>query len=291
MAWIRWDVTTPQHPLIGRLAGELGIRRAEAHGLYVATCCGFGQHQVDGLAEGLPAAVLEGWADWQGKPGKWAAAFQRLCVEREEGESDPVGGVHGWWRNAAVLREQERSRKRPGQGSRKAAATATAQERPPEGTEKAPRGPAVANPVPPRGNDDDDGNENERPNSQSVDPDAEPVAASAEGARLIAAFVARPDRWAVYRFLERCPEKEQLSWAQRLAGYLQGLGFPAGMAPTPAQVATACSDYSQVPPNPVHFRAFILRLMQGGKPRSGPRTPPPIEDQLEAAHRWAARGD
>jgi uncharacterized protein YdaU (DUF1376 family) len=125
----------------------------------------------------------------------------------------------------------------------------------------------------------------------SVDPEAEPVAATAEGARLIKALVARPDRWAVYRFLERCPDAEQVAWAQRLSGYLEGLGFPSGMKPTPEQMATACSDYSATPPNPLHFRAFLLRLMQGGKPRTGPREPKAtIDQQHDAGRRWAARG-
>lgn len=150
MTWIRWECSSPGHPVIGVLAAALRVRAAEAFGLYCATCCGFGDHQPDGLTTAVAAVTLEQWAGWQGKPGQWAAAFLARCVEHEEGQADQVGAVHGWWRNEAVLREQERRRRRPGQGTRKAAAQN------PEGHEKAAVGPHAANAGPSRGDDDDD---------------------------------------------------------------------------------------------------------------------------------------
>jgi hypothetical protein len=144
-------------------------------------------------------------------------------------------------------------------------------------------------------------NQNQSQNQiQPTPPDPSPSsvvdapATAAEGSpldRLLQRLTAPADQLAIRAFLERCPEQEQLAWTQRLAGYLQGMGFPAGMLPTPEQLALACSDYSVTPPSPVHFRAFILRLMQGGKPRTGPRPPKAtIEEQYEAGQRWAERG-
>ena len=146
MTWIRWECKTPNHELIAALAEELHVRRAEAHGLYAGTCCGFGEHQPDGDAAAVRDGALEKWADWQGKPGRFAAVFRALCLETRPEQADAVGAGKGWWRQAALLREQERRRLRPGQGSRRAA------QGPRKGREKAARGPTAAFAVPSRGN-------------------------------------------------------------------------------------------------------------------------------------------
>jgi hypothetical protein len=149
MPWIRWECSTRSHELIGQLAEELKVRRAEAVGLYVNTCCGFGEHRQDGDAATVTDATLEAWADWQGKPGKWAGAFRTLCLE-------DGGQVRGWWRQEALLRHQEQKRQRPGQGSRKAAAKQD--QGPSEGRGEAAAGPAPARHRPSAGNEDVYGN-------------------------------------------------------------------------------------------------------------------------------------
>jgi uncharacterized protein YdaU (DUF1376 family) len=127
--------------------------------------------------------------------------------------------------------------------------------------------------------------------SSSVGPDADPESVSAEAEWLLAAFQAQPERVAVQQFLECCPASDRISWARRLSGYLAGLDFPAGACPTPAQLATACSDYSTSPPNPIHFRAFVLRVMRERCPLVKSRAADDRDArQTEAGRRWAASG-
>lgn len=81
-------------------------------------------------------------------------------------------------------------------------------------------------------------------------------------ARLINAMQREPDRGAVMDFLDRVPSPQYTAWVNRLASWLQGLGFPSGVCPTPGQLATACSDYAG-DFSPVHVRSFVLRVVRG----------------------------
>lgn len=297
MTWIRWEATSPNHEIVALLAEELRVHPAQAFGHYVAACCGFGEHRPDGRADQVTDTAIELWALWHGKRGKFVAAFRSLCLETREGQRDGVGVVKGWWRQAALLREQERSRTRPGQGSREAAP------KPREGTGEKPRGPSGAFPVPSRGNVDEDvyGNE-EIPTTAATarangaDP---PVEDGTRAAALVCRLEGAPDRWAVWTFLDRIPDGEVDAWVGRMNGYLDGLDFPAGRAPTGAQLATACRDYpASEPANPARFRAFVSRLVDQAhepKPRrpSGPsrtRTDHITgQGAIEAGHAWAER--
>jgi len=104
--WIRWDTSTPQSDVVGWLADRLKLPLAHALGHYAAACCGFGMHRADGRVGEVSDELLEQWAMWRGKPGRFAAAFRERCV-------DESGNLRGWWRNEGVLREQERSRRKP----------------------------------------------------------------------------------------------------------------------------------------------------------------------------------
>ncbi len=117
-----------------------------------------------------------------------------------------------------------------------------------------------------------------------------PVTLSSPAAKLIARMGRQPDRWAVWDFLDRVPDDQQVPWVNRLAGYLGGLDMPAGTCPTPAQLATACRDYTGDAKSPAHFRGFVLRVIRG------PRPPPISRDQqragqpqIDAARAWAVR--
>lgn len=130
--------------------------------------------------------------------------------------------------------------------------------------------------------------------SQSPPSSVGPAAGPGNAARLLEALPTPADRVAVQQFLERCPESDRSGWAQRLSAYLEGLDFPAGMCPTPAHLATACRDYSATPPNPIHFRAFVMRVIKGtperralGKSRA---TEDPTARQISDGLRWAAQG-
>lgn len=255
MTWFRAEAGISRHEMIGALAEALHVKLHEAAGLYVFTLAGFADFQVTGEATTITTTTLEQWALWRGKPGRFAAAFRRLCVEDEPGQRDAIGVVRGWWRQEALLREQERSRSRPGQGTRMAPAESR------EGTGKAPeqsRGDAA---VSSRGNEDVD--VNEQRTTPSVGP---PRASHSADVRLLDRFLRAPDRESVATFLGRCNAADRFAWAGRLNGYLDGLDFPGGK-PTPAQIATACRDYpATAPPNPRHFRSFVLREMQPPKP-------------------------
>lgn len=106
MTWIRWDTGTAQHEVVGALAERLRIKPAQALGHYAAACCGFGEYQQDGNASVITSTTLEQWALWSGTKGKFALAFRDICLERREGQRDPVGSVKGWWRQRSYLEKQ-----------------------------------------------------------------------------------------------------------------------------------------------------------------------------------------
>jgi hypothetical protein len=146
-------------------------------------------------------------------------------------------------------------------------------------------------------------NQNERQNQiQITSPDLSassvvrareaPPAGGSPRDRLLGQLTAPPDRQAIAELLERCPARDRSAWVRRLSAYLDGVDCPPGTCPTQAQLATACRDYSADPPNPMHFRAFVHRLL---KPRSEQPTSPRLasvsaEDQLAAGRRLAAPG-
>lgn len=154
MTWIRWDVETPRAEVVGFLADRLGVKVVTALGHYNALCCGFGHDRPDGLIGKVADATLEGWALWDGKRGRFAAAIREWCAQASE-----PGKLRGWWRNEAVLREQARSARKPDGRKGKGG------DPPREIPEKSPRGSSGDSPGKPRGNEDDNGNEDENGSS------------------------------------------------------------------------------------------------------------------------------
>jgi hypothetical protein len=263
VTWIRWECNTPDHAVIGQLAEALSIREAEALGLFNGVCCRLGQHRPEGTVDLVPDISIERWSLWQGKRGRFAAAFRELCVERRDGQEDPVGTVKGWWRQRALLEKQTRD-----------AAKRKLPSSPQTDAKKLPENPRVFSEGTPEGSEgyeDEDGNGNGNGTTPSVGRPGPPVPAESLIGQLIARMDTSPDRWAVYEFLERCPEGDRSAWARRLAGYLNGQDFPAAIKPMPAQLATACRDYSTTPPVPIHFRAFVQRVIKGPRSSSSGR--------------------
>ena len=104
--WIRLDAGTPRDPKITELARALNVRRAEAFGLAASVWCVMAEHAVDGDLSTIADEDIEAWAYWQGKRGKFAAAFRAAFV-------GPDGMVGGWSdRQGALLERMERDRKR-----------------------------------------------------------------------------------------------------------------------------------------------------------------------------------
>lgn len=120
MTWFRVDVGLGEHQLVGAIVEGLGVSIPEAAGLYTLTLAGFAEYQPDGMVRAVTNTTLEEWAKWNGEGGKFARFFRRHCIQRRPGQQDPPGVVKGWWRNKKLLEEQERSRRKPGQGTRKA---------------------------------------------------------------------------------------------------------------------------------------------------------------------------
>jgi hypothetical protein len=282
MTWIRWDTTAPRHELIGTIAERLRIPAAQAFGHFAAACCGFGEYRKDGCSGAVSDTTLEDWALWRGKPGRFAAVFRDLCIQRREDAQDPPGTVKGWWRQKALLEKQLRD-----------AARRKPTDAPPETPDLPPENP--------RGfragsSGDVDGDVNElRTTTTTAGPRAmregePPVELNTPEARLIAQMGRQPDRWAVWDFLEHIPDPQQIPWVHRLAGYLQGLDFPVGICPTAEQLATACRDYAG-DYSPAHFRGFVLRAIRGPRLLKSPAEQRAGSGQLDAATRWANGGN
>ena len=155
MTWFRVEAALRDHKVIGVIAEALGVRPAEAAGLYVLTLAGFAEHEPSGRPALVTNTDLEGWARWHGRRGKYAELFRERLVEQRPDELDEPGTIKGWWRQKKLLERQERDRQRPG-----------------EGTRKARDRPVGANGVPSGGNDDDDadddGNGYEEQSSSAV---------------------------------------------------------------------------------------------------------------------------
>lgn len=105
MAWIRWECGTPDSEVVGWLADRLGIELATALGLYTAVCCKVGEHRADGRVSEVADTLLEQWALWRGKRGRFAAAFRERC-------QDESGLLRGWWRQDKLDEKREKDRER-----------------------------------------------------------------------------------------------------------------------------------------------------------------------------------
>jgi hypothetical protein len=113
--WIRVDAASPDDPRIMQLGAELRVPDAQAFGLCVAVWCRMAEHATTGSLADVPSSLLERWAGWRGKAGRFAAAFLAAFVADD-------GKVRGWEdRQGALLTRMERDRQRhrkPGEPSR-----------------------------------------------------------------------------------------------------------------------------------------------------------------------------
>lgn len=105
MAWIRWECGTPDSDVVGWLADRLGLEPAQALGHYTAVCCKVGEHRGDGRVGDVSDTLLEQWALWRGKRGRFAAAFRERC-------QDADGLLRGWWRQDKLDEKREKDRQR-----------------------------------------------------------------------------------------------------------------------------------------------------------------------------------
>jgi hypothetical protein len=136
MTWFRVEAALRDHKVLGVIAEQLRVRRAEAAGLYVLTLAGFAEHEQSGRPALVSDSDLEDWARWHGRAGRFAQLFRERFVETREGQRDPPGQIKGWWRQGALFRKQQ------------ADATKPAGNTPPPTDPQSPENPATI----PRGN-------------------------------------------------------------------------------------------------------------------------------------------
>lgn len=240
MTWIRWECATPQSDVTGWFAKQLRIELAQALGHYVAVCCALGEHQPDGDLSQVPDELLEHWALWKGKPGRYAEAFRLRCT-------DELGIMRGWWRQGKLLERQERDRRKPAGNKPQ-----VSRETPPESPPPIPRGKSG-------------GEVAEKLGVTDGRTDGRTTALRAVvGKRLGSWLQAEPDRWAVTEWLEALPESQLVAaWVARFEGWLEGNGYREGRACSPRALAQACRDYPLIQDkslSPEFMAACIARI-------------------------------
>lgn len=275
MTWTRWDVKAPRHRIVGRLAKALGVRMAEAMGLWFNTAQAFAENHRNGRADEIEDAQIEAWAMWQGKPGKFAPAFRKWCVGDGSDSDNPAGVIVGWWRQDALLRKQLRDSLRLPSHLRE-------QEFPRGNEEGIPAGfPSDEREEKVRVTEDG----NEKPNLTPSQPSL-----PARLAKRLAGLAGHAAEPVIAEFLEHSPPKERTSWVACLLACLDGLGLQAGRAATIEELAAACGDYLKTPAGQwglPHFRSFVERQV-AKRYRSAPYSSSPGRRGGKTARQVAA---
>ncbi len=106
MNWIRIDVGIPDDERIDELANALGRDTATAVGLVVCVLVKLPKHARDGNIGKISPLMLEKWAGWRGKRGRFSEAFRELFCTSE-------GVVRTWEKhNGSAIRENDADRLR-----------------------------------------------------------------------------------------------------------------------------------------------------------------------------------
>ena len=118
MTWIRVDVSIPEDQTVHSLADQLGVRPNEAIGLLVSMRGKFPAHARSGDLSQVPDTLVEKWAGWHGKAGRFASALRALVLNDH-------GVDEGWLRtNAAMLKATDAAADRMARLREKRAAAA-----------------------------------------------------------------------------------------------------------------------------------------------------------------------
>ncbi|CAN5922079.1 hypothetical protein BH11GEM2_BH11GEM2_38250 [soil metagenome] len=106
MEWIAVAVDIAADPAVHRMADALRVRVPEIVGLLALTFGRMAQHAPNGQLGSVPDSVIETWALWHGKKGRFAQQFRaELC--------DGSGLVIEWEEyNGAAIRRAESARDR-----------------------------------------------------------------------------------------------------------------------------------------------------------------------------------
>ncbi len=108
MPWCKLDATARYHFKFNRLAASLGVRRAEARGLFFGLCSWAIVHAPDGRLDGFSEAEIEQAMDWQGRPGRCLHAMtQCSLIDRHA----TFWEIHGYYQNSGTFKDSEKKRK------------------------------------------------------------------------------------------------------------------------------------------------------------------------------------
>jgi hypothetical protein len=123
MAWCKLEDTVRHHYKFSQLADDLGVRRAEARGLFLSLCSWALVNAPDGLLTGFAQSVIEEGADWQGRRGRLVPALIKAGLLDEVDETTLE--IHDFYQRAESRKTAARKR-----ASRDKTVTVTGQDRP-----------------------------------------------------------------------------------------------------------------------------------------------------------------
>ncbi len=109
MAWCKLEDTVRYHYKFGQLADTLGVRRAEARGLFLGLCSWALVNAPDGLLTGFAQSVIEEGADWQGRRGRLVDAL--LHAGLLDKLADGALEIHDFFQRAESNRKATQKRR------------------------------------------------------------------------------------------------------------------------------------------------------------------------------------
>lgn len=267
MTWIRVEGSIGDSPKVRRFAAALNLSPVAAIGHLILLWGQVADHAPTGDLSAVPDELIEKWAEWVSRRGRFAKDYRSHFA--------PTGQINDWeYHQGALVRKRERdnarlpshSRSNP---ARESGGSAAETERELEG-KNAGDGRT----------EDGDGNET-TPSGQRA----------RAGDRLLQRLTGELGRHAIVEFLDRAPDAELRTWQGVLVGCLDGLGLVRGQKATVSELAAACTDYLQTPPEQwgvIHFRSFVDRIVARRLRASGTRGNR-ASDPVEAGKAWLAK--
>jgi len=108
MAWCKLEDTVRHHYKFSQLARALGIRRAEARGLFLGLCSWACVNAPDGLLTGLTRDDIEEASDWQGRNGRLVEAL--ISVGLLDACDDKSLEIHDFYERAESHKAAQKKR-------------------------------------------------------------------------------------------------------------------------------------------------------------------------------------
>lgn len=267
MDWVAVSIGISKDPAVHRMAAALRVRVPEVVGLLTLAFAEMTAHAPDGQLGDVPDSLLEAWATWHGKRGRFAPEFRaNLC--------DETGLVTAWEKyNGAAIRRANAARDRSrAWREQKQNATPTANDTP-NGTHTETSSQTHTNEVRECGT----GQDRTVPD-RTTQQTAPPLAARSEWEEALAAQ-AGEHYPTIAAWLDARPADVRADWAKDL---LQLIGPATGN--TAADLARACTDGTLATPPVTNARTLRIFLaacreervrgmgLRSSPSRSGPDT-------------------